>query len=257
MKPATVVISDIHNRFEVADAILALHPERPLRVVYLGDYFDDYGDNDAIATITAIWLAHKLDNPQEGLEEIFLLGNHDIPYLYPELHPKALCTGFTQSKFIAIQAVLGAKRYRDKLLLHTWVDSYLLTHAGLTRPFAQRLINVVDNTMEFRVIEAGELTRTTIDYILRSARARMEIGIFPALIAAGAVRGGDQSYGGVTWCDWKEFKSIPGINQIFGHTPDSYVREDYTENSHNLCCDTHSAGYLISTDDGWEYRESP
>jgi hypothetical protein len=44
------------------------------------------------------------------------------------------------------------------------------------------------------------------------------------LLDIGADRGGRNELGGVTWCDWRNFKPIAGMPQIVGHTCDKKVR---------------------------------
>jgi hypothetical protein len=43
---------------------------------------------------------------------------------------------------------------------------------------------------------------------------------FDAWVARGIERGGNAAVGGITWLDWRsEFRPVPGVNQIVGHTP--------------------------------------
>ena len=77
---------------------------------------------------------------------------------------------------------------------------------------------------------------------------------------AGYRRGGIQRYGGIVWCDFDEFVGIPGVKQVFGHTPQNIPTwKNYTENgltSENLCVDTHNRDYVIYNDGKLEIKSS-
>jgi hypothetical protein len=47
-----------------------------------------------------------------------------------------------------------------------------------------------------------------------------------------------QAVGGLVWCDFREFTPIPGLNQIFGHTPGNLGTTKRGQASINICLDT-------------------
>jgi len=47
------------------------------------------------------------------------------------------------------------------------------------------------------------------------------------------------------WCGYDEFEDIPGLNQIFGHTPNHVVRHHKTKNSEHYCIDTKLNHYAM------------
>ncbi|KAF6244438.1 hypothetical protein C6989_09210 [Nitrosopumilus sp. b2] len=49
----TLIIPDIHNDYNTAKK---LSQENPHKIVFLGDYFDDFGDKVQDATNIAKWL---------------------------------------------------------------------------------------------------------------------------------------------------------------------------------------------------------
>ncbi len=51
------------------------------------------------------------------------------------------------------------------------------------------------------------------------------------------------------WCGYDEFVDIPGINQIFGHTPNHVVRHRKTNSSEHYCIDTKLAHYTVYQND--------
>lgn len=235
----TLIIGDIHNRIEYADAMIAEFAERPLLVVFLGDYFDDFGDSDANAEITARWLKNKMDNPPEGVTFTFLIGNHDLPYFFPELGLG--CSGFTKSKYIAVQSIMPERKYRDQLFLHTWVGKYLITHAGLTLPLAKDMLQdpvMVDDPYY-------DIECTLYDLRNDMDVEELDTGKHP-LLQAGADRGGDNAHGGILWCDFNSIVPIPGLKQICGHTPGKRSRHKQTdEHSSVTCIDTHTTSAAI------------
>ena len=68
----TVIIPDIHHHISQVKLIL-LH-EAPDKVVFLGDWFDDFFDTPEMSADTAIWLMKRMDRHPE---DVFIWGNHD------------------------------------------------------------------------------------------------------------------------------------------------------------------------------------
>lgn len=198
MNIRTLIIPDLHLKWQTADKII--NHVAADKIVFLGDYFDDFGDDYRDNLIMAEWLAASL----EQSNRIHCMGNHDINYAIP--HRAYKCSGYEAGKDYAINSVLKEKDWK-KLKLFTWVGSWLCSHAGLHKyfytdfcgqnEFKPWLENICDEAME----NAFGLRHP--DPILR----------------AGYSRGGNSLYGGIMWCDRKEFVPINGVNQIFGHTP--------------------------------------
>ena len=127
----TMIVPDIHNRVRLAEELIA--KENPDNIVFLGDYFDDYGDTLEDATNTALWLKESLTKPNR----VHLLGNHDLSYL----NPTFACSGFSEGKLYAISKT---KVDLSKLKTHHWLDKkWLCTHAGLSDPFWEDLTQTI------------------------------------------------------------------------------------------------------------------
>ena len=66
----------------------------------------------------------------------------------------------------------------------------------------------------------------------------------PHWVFRGGTRRGEKSVGGPLWCDFSEFEPIPGLNQVFGHTPaakgEPLIRVKTGADSINLCIDATS-----------------
>lgn len=211
----TLIIPDLHHRTDHADHWLAT--QRHDRVVFLGDYFDDYGDDVNDARRTALWLRERM----EKTADVFLLGNHDAAYMFPR-SPELFCPGFTAAKARGIGEILRPEHWQRFRLAHA-EQGWLLSHAGfhpvwVREPTVERILKRCDQAMQ-------KASRRVVDPIL----------------GAGAERGGPQCYGGPLWMDWDSLVPIAGIHQIVGHTPGGEVREKLAPKSRNYCLDVGNA----------------
>ena len=210
-----LIISDIHN--ETANADHWLKTQQFDRAIFLGDYFDNQEDNATDASLTALWLRRCMDSTSD----IFLLGNHDAAYMFPD-HPQLYCPGFTRAKVRVIHEILRPEHWARFQLAH-FEQGWLISHAGfhptwIEQPTVSRILTRCEKAMSLE-------RRGKVDPIL----------------AFGEVRGGLQRFGGPLWMDWGSFQPIPGINQIVGHTADDNVRQCCTSESKNYCLDVKNA----------------
>lgn len=218
-----LVIPDIHNQFSVAENIISR--EKPNFTVFLGDYFDSYGDDPDMAIETALWLKRSLYNKKR----IHLIGNHDISYMTS--NPRLKCTGFTDMKRIVISHVNVPW---DRMYYYWWVDDWLCTHSGLSNSFFEKY-RYEDDLIEF-------LKRTDIDDALMDNPMHKH-----RFFQSGPARGGDD-VPGILWCDYSEFVNIPNVKQLFGHTKDSVVRHSLENNGECYCLDTSLNDYALIID---------
>lgn len=224
----TLVIPDIHQKHKTVDKIL--NSVGRDRTVYLGDYFDAWGSKGCDGMET--WLEKRLalNDPTEE----FLLGNHDIHYLYPEIASYTRCSGWTLSR--AMQTEDLRRQYRDRFKLSTKVDKYWLSHAGLAFEFRN------PNTDKYG---SGFFPDAWIMELCNDALETAKNGQWHPLLGAGIDRGGNQSVGGITWMDWGSLETITGLNQIVGHTSGTEVREKISNSSSNYCLDTNLNHYAL------------
>ncbi len=229
-----LIIPDIHLKHLQAERIV--EREKADLTIFAGDYFDDFGDSPRANQATAHWLQQSLEKPNR----IHLLGNHDAHYRWPHM----ACSGFTQAKCTAIRKVLGEEGFeRLELYYYDQASNTLFTHAGLTRPLVECRGGW---QLALEEDEEPKPTRTRSPYYATENNW---------LYAPGAARGGHVRYGGPLWCDTREFEPIPGLNQIFGHTPweaprwkDKAGWEDTAMESEapfDLCLDTHLRHYAL------------
>ncbi|MCE2497730.1 MAG: metallophosphoesterase [Nitrosopumilaceae archaeon] len=234
MGSKTLVIPDIHHRYPTAEEIISR--ERPDLTIFLGDYFDDFGDGPEMAGRTAKWLARSLECDGEEGGRIHLLGNHDLHYMTGNADYR--CSGYSDAKRRVIDSY-GIDW--AKLRLYYWIGAagtgWLCTHAG----FSNRLYAQQRRTESEPVQDV--LCRAVEDLAGASDKS-----VPHPFLEAGRSRGGPNSVGGLIWCDYGEFVDIPHTRQIFGHTRDSKVRRKVSPDSAHYCIDTVLCNYAICED---------
>jgi hypothetical protein len=192
------------------------------KTVFLGDYFDDFGDGPKEARKTAKWLKTNLADPNK----VFLFGNHDMPYRFASRIFN--CPGFSMEKCMAINDILDQGDW-DKIKFHHIEQGVLLTHAGLTRFYFNSLIKD-ESLLEQRMEEvSAEALKHAFNHEMHD------------FFKVGFSRRGDFSYGGIFWNDFSEEFEDCGIKQICGHTPDYRVRRV----GESFCIDTNNCHYAI------------
>ena len=192
----TFVIGDLHNHVEGIEDFLQENPHDS--VIFLGDYFDSWGDNRYMAQNTAEWLVQSLKHENR----IHLMGNHDMPYRFPA-NEYVRCPGWTPDKQRAVSSVMRGKYdYWKKLKLAHFQGKFIFSHAGLT----EKLFNVGLNGPDLKAYEK------TIEDALANAEAHQNArdSVY--------VQYFDPSYDGITWIRPEVLKLLPGITQVFGHT---------------------------------------
>jgi hypothetical protein len=224
----TIIVPDVHTNLTFAE--LAVKDKQPGdHVIWIGDFFDDFGDNPEIAARTARWLEARTKMPDED----FLLGNHCAQYLWPRVQ-KLKCSGYAREKSFAIQAAMDIRRYRELVKLWVFVDGWWVSHAGFHRNFHLP----VNDADLMRELELGVKKSLDADHM-------------HGLVGAGFVRGGEQAYGGVTWLDFNgEFEPISGINQIVGHTNHGVKgpARNVIPDSDNWCLDARQSWFGVIED---------
>lgn len=191
--PSTLVIGDIHNRIDAADRAIAKHSAR--RTVFLGDYFDSFGDGQREMRATCQWLRRSLKDPNRT----HLLGNHDLAYLLP-LHEQAWCPGWSPKKgqvFDEEMAGIGISSFRIACQVGPW----LLSHAGIHGERLDALGSL------------GLLAQLEREFAGACSGNRSW------LFDKGPDRGGLDRHGGILWQDFRgEFAPVAGFHQVVGHT---------------------------------------
>lgn len=207
-----LIVPDIHNAIERAEAIISEHGTGCDRIIFLGDYFDEFYDTPADAARVAKWLLQSVCDTRR----LHLLGNHDMPYLAGEgTAEKYRCPGWSVEKYEAVCPILCDL---DRRRIHAAVESdgWLLSHAGFHSALLQ-----------------GRKMEELLE-VCREAFERALAGKFEPLFAPSRARGFGACIGGVTWLDWsREFWPVGGWHQIVGHTPSRSVRAVFASDKSN------------------------
>ena len=223
-KKKLVIIPDIHNDFKKAEKIIS--KENPDKIIFLGDYFDDFDDTIQDANNTAKWLKQSLKQKNR----IHLIGNHDLSYMTD--NPNLKCMGYRTDKHKAI------KKHSinwNQLQMHCWINiKWLCTHAGFSNDFFEQQQTKKSHSIQ-KVLDLSQKDLIKIN----------DENHIHSFFQVGVSRGGSNVVGGPLWCDYDEFVDIPGINQIFGHTPNYTVQHKKTKNSEHYCIDTKLNHYAI------------
>ena len=204
----TLIIPDRHHRVDEAEKIIkAVGPDR---IIFLGDYFDDFNDTADDVRHTAEWLEWSVQQPNR----IHLWGNHDPQYAYT--YRTFQCSGYAQWKYWVVQEVLDFKTWDKLIWYHFLDDTFLLTHGGLHQHWLPEDIQKLHTDRPLFHKRIGEF----LDNAIRDGFRLAAEGVRHWSLSAGGSRGGSQRVGGIHWCDYqREFHPIRGLNQIVGHTP--------------------------------------
>jgi len=235
---STLVIPDLHHRTAAADRILAAEAQSPHRVVFLGDYLDDFGDNPDIARGTAEWMRRQIE-----AGHTLLWGNHDLPYGFrPDLHR---CPGYEPRKAAEVNKVLTRPLWKKLKLWHLvnvpgdrpWV----LSHAG----FHPGWFDLAGGPGRANPLAHLEwLHKEALEMLYEAGETH------PVINACPQSRGGRDPIGGVLWMDWGDFRPLRGLNQLVGHTPLRNPDAFEAEESTNWCIDTNTQHYVVIEDSG-------
>jgi predicted MPP superfamily phosphohydrolase len=147
----TIVLGDTHGR---SNWKLAIHQDKPNRVIFMGDYFDSFEipGVEQIDNFKQI-LQYKENNPQ--VEVVLLIGNHDYHY-FPEVGYTG--TSGYQSK-IAPSITQVVDENRHHLQMAYGFGEYLFTHAGVSPVFMDQVFGENDWSIENIVVDLNELFR--------------------------------------------------------------------------------------------------
>lgn len=206
-----LMMGDIHGQFEYLEAGLEYAQKNDLKFLQIGDLTDSFSRTikDQKKCLDLAIEASQDEN------NIFLLGNHDLSYLFPEYYR---CSGFSRNKwgqFIKKYHKITFKNY------YTF-DNVLVTHAG----FSKR---------HLKILEIYENLKVN-DHDIESVRGYLDKGLENAdnIYKAGYASGGGIPVGGIFWCRPWKFKPIGDIVQIFGHTKVDNIDIHPTDKYYNI-----------------------
>lgn len=107
------------------------------KIIFMGDYVDStsHSDEEILDNLNAVIRA-KESHPEKI---VLLLGNHDIQYLY---YPEYRCSGFRRSMQISLTELFSRHRHFFQMAYQS--GNYLFSHAGLSRPWHDRFMTLLD-----------------------------------------------------------------------------------------------------------------
>lgn len=215
----TAVIGDLHLKEYIAEQII--EKESPDKVIFMGDYFDDFNDTVEMNKITAEWLKKSLEDPKR----IHLMGNHDFHYVPVSSKNQRMvyCSGYSHAKNQAINNVLSKHDWEKLKYIHE-EQGWWLSHAGVTSFWFEHPVKGI-----------------TLEHVTQRIEKELDqylIGEFPGCIfAADRYRGGSYPSGGILFNDWRNLDIIRNINQIVGHTPNRTIQHKTSDHGEIYCVD--------------------
>lgn len=179
-------VGDVHGKVDAVEAALAAAG----MAVFVGDFMDSFDrrPSDHRKCIELVLAAIKAGKARA------IYGNHELSYIMPEHR----CSGWCREHQMIMHEFAAEiqKHFEPFILL---APKVLVTHAGLTR-------------------QLWDEHRLTLAKLEPKLRRWWEDPGSP-MHGVGYCRGGMQKVGGIFWCDFnKEFKPVPGLTQVFGHT---------------------------------------
>jgi hypothetical protein len=215
-----LILPDVHNRWEKAEKIIK--SVKPDKTIFLGDYFDDFGDDPGIIADVADWFRHSVNQK----DRIHLVGNHDTHYWFAG--NRALrCSGYEQFKAVAINDFVKKEDWEKLEWFYVLDNRWLLSHAGVHPSWL--------DPQKFKANIISEYSLDTVVKKLKGDVADAERAFYADKMHWFAMPGFSRSrnspyYGGLTWCDWtQEFHPIRGVHQLVGHTPSYNVTWNVVE----------------------------
>jgi hypothetical protein len=221
-----IVIADIHNRWEKIERLLQRLDGLYDRAIFLGDSFDSKDDSPGEAEATARWLSMSIQQPKR----IHLLGNHCLPYIFPnQANRDHYCPGWTQEKHDRIRPHFKRLPCERIFKLAFASGTWLFSHAGIS----------YDKRAFPAALQYGEISAEHIAQLLNGYMPALARGAAPDWITRPGERMlTGQGPGGVLWADWGDLVPIPGVNQCVGHTGRFGARFKQTGDSMAICLDS-------------------
>ena len=202
-----IAIGDVHGSSEWKN----VKPENYDKVVFMGDYVDDFDrtDEEIIQNLKDI-IELKKNNVDKV---VLLLGNHDIQYILwnTPLFDSVRCIGFRNSYLFHLYHLF--ETYKDYFQVVYQIQNYLFTHAGISNEAWNLYFLEKASSKEF----VGGMENSPIVYFLNKLWELKDSSLFHI----GVLRGGLSDYGSIFWADMGETVRYPlnGYHQVVGHTP--------------------------------------
>lgn len=196
-----LIVGDIHLKpkiFDRADKIL--ESGQAVRAIQMGDLVDDWGQQHNLALYSRT-LQRAIKFHEDHPDTLWVMGNHDLGYWYPELGVKEsghsdFAEGEVGAWFRELRRIGG-----DQKIMHV-IDDVIFTHAGLTLEWARSLVPQKTH-WEDEIEYVMNLANDAIPYELWEENSPI-------------------------WCrpQIDKYEMYPAKLQVVGHTPVKNVGED-------------------------------
>lgn len=222
MDETVLFVGDLHCKQELVLPYVskAIEEFAVSKVVFLGDYVDDWHVCDAEAVIALDFHVKWYKSWSKKVEVVNLCGNHDFCYLFKD---PTVASGHMYSIEKSVAYRLGKLDLKASCCVG---NRYICTHAGVTKEWA-KLANISKESSPSDV--SYQLNR-----IISSSEARL-------LNMCGSSRGGE-GIPGPLWSDVSDMENDAfEADQIVGHSPVSQVScTASVSQSKTYFCDTMS-----------------
>lgn len=223
MSKTTLFVGDLHLQAKLILPLVekAIEKHNVERVIFMGDYVDQWNQNDNdqlyIDELTLLNKFRKKLIKKGKVEPVFLIGNHDMPYLIGIREYYSVNNADTFDKVHDLLLQLQPQ------IAYEVDDDFIASHAGYVYE-------------SIREVPEWHFEPWLYGYTDESVKLQMQ---------AGMSRGGLGTYGSVLWADFGDFErgSLKIERQVVGHTPQKTItdlREDITCEANCICVDTFS-----------------
>ncbi len=248
MTKTTLFVGDLHLQASLILPLVekAIEKHNVERVIFMGDYVDQWNQNDNdqlyIDELTLLNKFRKKLIKEGKVEPVFLIGNHDMPYLIgiPEYY-----SVYNRQVFDKVHDLLLQLQPQ---IAYEVDDDFIASHAGYVQTSAWE-------------IPLWHFKPWLYSYIDKSIELQKQVGR----------RGGFDTYGSMLWEDFGERLWRAGMKyQIVGHTPQKTItdlRDNITCEANCICVDTFSmnqfynpigdGSMLLYKDNNFEVIENP
>ena len=195
MTKTTLFVGDTHLQFGLIESFIkeTVKSENVEQIVFVGDYLDQWNcDTNGQLYINELrrLLDFKNEMNSQNIDVIFLVGNHDVPYLTQQYEyyscKQVNCLNKIYNLLTALQPQIAFKV----------TDNLIASHAGY--------IDEVD-------MKDCHFESWSIDLIDEYLYLQNKVG---------QSRGGYYTYGGVLWMDLQDLLALDtNFQQVVGHTP--------------------------------------
>lgn len=252
MSKTTLFVGDLHLQGSLILPLIekAIEEHNVERVIFMGDYVDQWnqGDNSELylKELTLLTEFREKLIKENKIEPVFLIGNHDMPYLIsiPEYY-----SVYDRQTFSEVHDLL--LRLQPQIAYEVDED-FVASHAGYVGE-------------SIREIPDWHFKPWLYGYIDESIKLQKQVGMS---------RGGLGTYGSVLWADFNDFErgSLKIERQIVGHTPQKTITNvryanGLNDNVNCICVDTFSlnqfynpigdGSMLLYKDGNFEVIENP